>query len=44
MAVPGLAYVGDTHGGKDCSKTPARGSRTKKYTHHANHQHEKLKV
>ena len=41
-SVPGLADVGDPHGGEDCSRTPARGSRSKKYTPHAD-QHEKLK-
>ena len=41
-SVPGLADVGDPHGGEDCSRTPARGSRSKKHTHHADQQ-EKLK-
>ena len=41
-SVPGIADVGDPHGGKDGARTPARGSRSKKYTHHVD-QHEKLK-
>ena len=41
-SVPGIADVGVPHGGEDCSRTPARGSRSKKHTHHAD-QHEKLK-
>ena len=41
-SVPGLADVGDPHGGEDCSRTPARGSRSKKHTHHID-QREKLK-
>ena len=41
-SVPGIADVGDPHGGEDCSRTPARGSRSKKHTHHVD-QHEKLK-
>ena len=41
-SVPGLADVGDPHGAVDCSRTPARGSRSKKHPHHAD-QHEKLK-
>ena len=40
--VPGLADVGVPHGGEDCSRTPARGSRSKKCTHHAD-QHAKLR-
>ena len=41
-SVPGLADVGDPHGGEDCSRTPARGSRSKKHRHHAD-QREKMK-
>ena len=41
-SVPGLADVGVPHGDKDCSRTLARGSRSKKYTPHAD-MHEKLK-
>ena len=41
-SVPGLADVGVPHGGEDCSRTPARGSRSKKHTHHVD-QREKLK-
>ena len=41
-SVPGLAYVGVPHGGEDCSRTTARGSRSKKHAHHADQQ-EKLK-
>ena len=41
-SVPGLADVGDPHGGEDCSRTPARGSRSKKHRHQAD-QREKLK-
>ena len=41
-SVPGLADVWDLHVGEDCSRTPTRGSRSKKYTHQAD-QHEKLK-
>ena len=41
-SVPGLDDVGVPHGGEDSSRTPARGSRSKKYTPHAD-QHEKLK-
>ena len=41
-SVPGLADVGDPHGGEGCSKTLARGSRSKKHTHHVD-QREKLK-
>ena len=41
-SVPGLADVGDPHGGEVCSRTPARGSRSKKHTHRVD-QREKLK-
>ena len=41
-SVPGLDDVGVPHGGEDSSRSPARGSRSKKYTPHAD-MHEKLK-
>ena len=41
-SVPGVADVGDPHGCEDGPRTPARGSRSKKHTHHAD-QHAKLK-
>ena len=41
-SVPGIADVGDPHGGGDGARTPPRGSRSKKCTHHVD-QHEKLK-
>ena len=33
-SVPGIADVGDPHGGEDGARTPTRGSRSKKCTHH----------
>ena len=41
-SVPGLADVGDSHGGKDGARTLARGSRSKKHPCHVD-QREKLK-
>ena len=41
-SVPGIADVGDPHGGEDGARTPPRGSRSKKCPHHVD-QHEKLK-
>ena len=41
-SVPGIADGEDPHGGKDGARTPTRGSRSKKYTHHVD-QYEKLK-
>ena len=41
-SVPGLADVGVPHVNEDGSRTPARGSRSKKCPHHVD-QHEKLK-
>ena len=40
--IPGVADVGDPHGGEDGPRTPARGSRSKKHRLHVD-QHEKLK-
>ena len=41
-AVPGVADVGDPHGGEYGPKTPALGSGSKMHAYHVD-QHEKLK-